>query len=1315
MAKGLRWAKGGSSSSNPAQHRHRDAARRNFKAQLSGGGRPAGAGDGGNAGARGLTTTALKRHDGEEGMLPATLEAVGAGPGNLFAGITRHMNSGLESHREACAVLAAVQELIREQGLGESETAYFGALMNAAEQQASPAADGAAGEGDGERMSEEAGRRRALAAIGQLLALVLPRVPPATLRSHFLETSAVFARVLEGLGSAEDDESSGAAAKHFVGCVGVLLQSLQGAQWAHAAAMQACGLIIAAAGDERPKIRKRAQDELHALLVTPPPPMVQHPASAAVAQHIQASLGDGTSPAALHAANFAKRVLPMLPQSGVKAVCEGLLRLVASAQPVAYSVGMDAIGALFDAAVDPSAGAAGLTPALNAQLLSALAQFQPSIDDAQSLGAWLATVTRGLRSLAPRDEDLCMANVARFVAAVVPVLLAERSDVSSAAGTALLGMVRDALGACPNALVRHASQGLSGQGEASDNPLEAIVGSLEAGLKFRYQPAWASVFAAVAALFDALGPHVERVCSTLLSGLIALRLSRGFKLRPEVEAAIGAAARAVGPRVFLRLVPLDIDSEENQTQFPKGFLVPLLKDNIRRAELSFLSSQLLPLAGRWRDRAMALVSEGRELESRPYSLLYVQIWALVPGFMAHCTDCAESFKSVAKAFGVALSDRAELRQVVCRGLTVAIANARASAESTDGDAQSRARGAAAVAAIARFGQNFLHALFKAYLAEPKPHILDAVAAFVQIADPPLLNSFFKTAVKNLVDASVSDGLTPEARDRRHSMMDLTSTMINRLDAEGLSLVCRVLGPQLLDSDGVLQKKTYKALTIICRSEFPSVAAFALENIGSIGKTVVDALGALHGSAKKLRFRCLLAVVSRLGDGDLVLIAPVVGEAVLGVKESGEKARNAAFDLLIAMANRMRAAGDAGVAAFECDGAEVTPSLGEYFRMVVGSLQSSVPHTISASIVALSRLIYEFKNDVPADSRDELIRGVIAFLASPSREIVRSALGFAKVAIVILPQADLHRTVPSLMGALSSWTDEARNHFKHKARVIMERLGRKIGFDAVEASVPESHRKLLANIRKTKEREKKRKARVAAGEATEPEKKDKKTKTQTEYEQAFYGSESEDDDDDGVAEEDEPQQPRRKGKGAPAWIREDEEGDAPLDFLGAGVVSRVVSTKPRRAPADGARRRNPFAVGDDGRIVVSDLDGAPSGGAMEVDAQGSHVGAARQKRKRDDDRDDHSAPAKKHAGAPGSRDDRPTRDQPQQRGGHGAKKRDGDTKKSGKLEPYSYVPLQPTQLNKRNRSRASGRFAGIVKAAQAGTAKGLRAAKNAAKR
>lgn len=108
---------------------------------------------------------------------------------------------------------------------------------------------------------------------------------------------------------------------------------------------------------------------------------------------------------------------------------------------------------------------------------------------------------------------------------------------------------------------------------------------------------------------------------------------------------------------------------------------------------------------------------------------------------------------------------------------------------------------------------------------------------------------------------------------------------------------------------------------------------------------------------------------------------IIPEAVLGTKEPSEKARNAAFDLIVAMGNKMSEGGVVKRSAVDGMDQDDAPegtahiqlsksvrlicssavgSLEEYMTMIAGGLAGATPHMISATVTAISRLVFEFQ-------------------------------------------------------------------------------------------------------------------------------------------------------------------------------------------------------------------------------------------------------------------------------------------------------------------------------------------------------------------
>lgn len=248
---------------------------------------------------------------------------------------------------------------------------------------------------------------------------------------------------------------------------------------------------------------------------------------------------------------------------------------------------------------------------------------------------------------------------------------------------------------------------------------------------------------------------------------------------------------------------------------------------------------------------------------------------------------------------------------------------------------------------------------------------------------------------------------------------------------------------------------------------------------------------------------------------------------------------------------------------------------------------------------------------------EIFTTLLVFLSSANREIIKSTLGYIKLAIHTLPIELLRPHLKELVPALLAWSHDHKNHFKAKVRHIFERMIRRFGWnDVYQAAGEDQAAKVLVNIKKRKERAKRKRAREDDDEEEEvgfPEclsftiaeefiqATKGKVPTGDAFEDVLYGSESELDDSDEDEQVSRPMAgPKRKGVEQGVRLRVDD--DEPMDLL-QGVASRLTSGCSSRAciyivylftDAQPNRRRKPgqdagrFKTdADTGKIVINE--------------------------------------------------------------------------------------------------------------------------------
>ncbi|XP_077803143.1 RRP12-like protein isoform X10 [Macaca mulatta] len=1183
-AKLKRWKKGHSSDSNPAICRHRQAARSRFFS------RPSGRSD--------LTVDALKLHNElqsgslrlgksevpetpmeEEAELALTEKSSGTFLSGLsdctnvtFSKVQRFWESNSASHKEICAVLAAVTEVIRSQGGKETETEYFAALMTTMEAVESP---------------------ESLAAVAYLLNLVLKRVPSPVLIKKFSDTSKAFMDIM----SAQASSGSTSVLRWVLSCLATLLRKQDLEAWGYPVTLQ---------------------------------------------------------------------------------VYHGLLSFTVHSKPkLVTACAMQAFHSLFHA----RPGLSTLSAELNAQIITALYDYVPSENDLQPLLAWLKVMEKAHINLVRLQWDLGLGHLPRFFGTAVTCLLSPHSQVVTAATQSLKEILKECV-APHMADVGSVTSSASGPAQSVAKMFRAV----EEGLTYKFHAAWSSVLQLLCVFFEVCGRQAHPVMRKCLQSLCDLRLSPHFPHTAALDQAVGAAVTSMGPEVVLQAVPLEIDGSEETLDFPRSWLLPVIRDHVQETRLGFFTTYFLPLANTLKSKAMDLAQAGSTVESKIYDTLQWQIWTLLPGFCTRPTDVATSFKGLARTLGTAISERPDLRVTVCQALrTLITKGCQAEADRVE---------------VSRFAKNFLPILFNLYgqpvaagdTPAPRRAVLETIRTYLTITDTQLVNSLLEKASEKVLDPASSDFT-------RLSVLDLVVALAPCADEAAISKLYSTIRPYLESKAHGVQKKAYRVLEEVCASPQGPGALFVQSHLEDLKKTLLDSLRSTSSPAKRPRLKCLLHIVRKLSAEHEEFITALVPEVILCTKEVSVGARKNAFALLVEMGH-----------AFLRFGSNQEEALQRYLVLIYPGLVGAVT-MVSCSILALTHLLFEFKGLMGTSTVEQLLENVCLLLASRTRDVVKSALGFIKVAVTVMDMAHLAKHVQLVMEAIGKLSDDMRRHFRMKLRNLFTKFIRKFGFELVKRLLPEEYHKVLVNIRKAEARAKRHRAlSQAATEEEEEEEEEEPAQGKGDSIEEILA--------DSGDEEDNEEEERSRGKEqrklarqrSQAWLKEG-GGDEPLNFLDPKVAQRVLATQP--GPGRGRKKDHGFKVSADGRLIIrEEADGNKT--EEEEGTKGEDEGMAdlmedvivrskkhqKLKHQKEAEEDELEIPPQYQAGGSGIH--RPVAKKAMPGAEYKAKKAKGDVKKKGRPDPYAYIPLNRSKLNRRKKMKLQGQFKGLVKAARRGS-------------
>nr|CAG4638227.1 EOG090X00E0 [Cyclestheria hislopi] len=1324
-SKGKRWAKGQSSSSNPVTNKHREAAKNNFF-------RPFPLNTASAKGPNTLTEETLKRHTFASLSDPFSLpksgppsESITSPPsvingqfdddvishysgttfGTLksyktfatnftncsslsFSKLYRTFTPTSALHREMVAVLAAVAEVIKQQGGKESEVEYFAALMTTLEVN---------------EMTEES-----LGAAVCLLGMVIKRVPANILKLEFSKV----AKSLLDLLSRHIESENNVLVRSLIGCLGVLLRTQDANVWSASSTLQIYDSLLTFSVHPKAKIRKAAQHAIcsilkgSTLLVDGPDPPLLHPVAGHTAKYCLKFIeehGFGSeSSSLLHMLNMLKEIFGVFPQSEVKSLSESLLKLMTMKNVLVTSCSMQSFYGLLNSRPK----SVTLSADLNARLIAALYDYQPSLNDAQSLGAWLTVMTQAHVNLGRLDSVLCAGHLPHFFTTATELWLSDRLEVVQAV-TPSLALV---LTSCLEPAMTSQSPPVSSA--------EKIIGSIEQGLGFQYIQAWKYVIHLCTTAIEVVGRSQPKCLTNLLKSLAFLRVSPQFPYESEAEYAIGKAIRILGPRFVLKCIPLNMTGEEDAYDFPQSWLLPILRENVSHTELGFFIEYFLPLALAFNKRSISCRNKQDLVGFKVIDLLEKQIWALLPSFCKYPTDVEKSFKVIAKDLGKAISDRPDIRMDIMAALRQLIIHSK--------EEQGRNE-------ISRYAKNYLPILFNVFITKPSSDEMechrrsayDTILYYLQIADTNLLNSLFDKA-KSKLESVLQDEKSPTSSEDTKftwdAVLDLLRALVVYQDEGRIESIVNMCAPWIFGKDFKQQKKAYRVVEQIVTSEKDTCKKLMESKFNDVIKLFEDSRSSVKPTSKASRLRSVSHIVSLLQpvEEHRSFLTSSMREAVMGVKEIGEKARSASYLLLTNIGKVLQSWFPSPQEA-----------LSDYVKLLLVDVNGT-PIQASTTIASLTHVLHEFASVCTEELVHSILSVICELLNSPSREVVAAALGFIRMFVVTVHSQRLPFYLKVLVDSLSSMPEEFQSAYRLKTRDIFVRLMRKCGTDFVIKLVPEENTTLLKRLNNLRKIEARKKRLKEAGKQQE-DADDEEEETQLASQPKTMEHVLADSDDD--LEEEEENKKKGTHRTAKAWIH---EGDAILDFLDPKSVQKVSATNPKTAPNAAVsikkKKESLFKTAPDGRLIIKE----PKDAAVSDDEQSDEpiiqalgdLAVNRKRKLEGEDSSDEENTFKYQAGGSGiHRPIEPSeksfgKSSPKSNGkkmkktekpvDYGAEYRSnkakGDVKRKGQPDPFAYVPLSRSVLNKRKAAKMKGQFKSLVHGARKGASAGTKAHK-----
>ncbi|KAJ8102876.1 NUC173 domain-containing protein [Lipomyces tetrasporus] len=1124
-----------------------------------------------------------------------------------------HKTSKLPHQKRLSVILEAVEETLNEQTTELCASAYVVAFLSLLSQAFS---------------ASELNNQELAAAAIYLLDVVLPHTSNLLLISKFTSILSYLTPLLS------HSEASPALVRSAIGCLETILIAQGSSSWLASVSengpTKALSRLLELSLDDRPKVRKCAQEAITNVLSHPPPgPARVHPAlnmcSDLALNLVKQQYSEFTGNSHLHrkqhkstsrTAASEKKIIFSLqltraiarndlgwPTSKIESLCETLFSISRSPDEFLIMAALDVFQSLFTSMVGESEDQEKIDSSTFAKIVDSIMNLRPAATDQQLAPTWLAIVAQCFAAYSAIDEAKAFARLPILFETISEYLESGLPQtVATSASQCLIALVTTCI---PHEIL------VEGQlTNSTKRILSDISNSALSLLSVKYQAAWKEVFGILVALFDALDFVADPYLVQAVVVIGELRTGEEFEGRAEADDLLSAAIRALGPKKMLEILPLNLENP-GPTRPGRAFLLPLLRDSIRNAKLGHFIDYMIPLSDHLSQKVAELNEKEKAVEIKIYSTLVDQIWSLFPRYCDLPTDLRESFnQKYAELIANVLYQKVELRQVCCKSLRIMVESNKMYAEGDiDGlnpflEAKiSKEDAKKNLEYLSAMASKFLAVLFNVFnqtVTEHRQYILDTINAFLSITPSKDISTTFRKVVALLTPALEESAEKKSTPSRKltippvsHTMMDLIVAMVEYLPPALYSHLSTIFVTTIQSADAQVQKRGYRILSKLAQSEEGS--AYLIENMDNLENAMISSAEKVTAPARGTRLTALIDIVRTLPSSDLHFITLILPEAVVGTKEVNEKSREAAYQLLVEMGDKMAGGGSVSIAKvpnMDVNAADVDASINEYFTMVSAGLAGTTPHMISATITALSRLLYQYKNILEGKVVSEIVATIDLFLTSKNREIVKAALGFVKVMVTSLPKEHVEPRLETLVPNLLEWAHEHHARFKLKVKHLIERLVRRFGVEMIERVFPEDDKKLLTNIRKSKERARRRKeADETEGGDDEEHQPSSKKKYLSEFEEAIYGSSSDDDDEDVDSENADSMSKKKQNHGGHSRAQKREtyiigsKDEDPVDFLDQKALARMSSTKP--TPATMKSRQNKIKMTESGKMLVDD--------------------------------------------------------------------------------------------------------------------------------
>lgn len=594
-----------------------------------------------------------------------------------------------------------------------------------------------------------------------LLDLVMTYVPALLLRQKFSQILISIAPVLT------NSDIEAPLIKSSIGCIESLLIAQNSAAWmlpqTEVTPRRALARLLLLASDQRPKVRKRAQDAIMRVLKSPPPsPSLDHPAADMCAEAAMRNLCDITSANGnyirkdkdpshdeqlhlelIHALRAARTIAVASggwPSKKIEPLCRVLLNISRSTNEYLVIAAFEIFEIIFAGMADD------FSSRKLPRLMEAIIELRPSHSDSQLLPPWIALISRGYDISAQTYPEDTFCKLPEIFGMIARFLASSSQNIRVSTSECLIALLTNCI---PNRIILEPSI----YDEKIFDKLARLGASL---LSTRYQAGWIEVFKVLSTIFQTLKWRSLIRMNEVISIVGELRKADSFQGKKEADGVLGKAVEAIGPKSVLDILPLNL-AKPRLGQTGRAWLLPILRDHIVNTNLAHFSLEFVPLSEAMFQKVIENKSDEKTMEIKIFETLIQQIWALLPGYCNLPLDLTTAFDaSFAELLANFLYKSVELRPNICKALQMLVVSNKEilTSEASEEDLLVQGRVTKAVAQqnlahLSKFAENLLAVLFNVYsetLPQFRGYILQSIDAYLSLTPEQVLAFGFQQLI-----------------------------------------------------------------------------------------------------------------------------------------------------------------------------------------------------------------------------------------------------------------------------------------------------------------------------------------------------------------------------------------------------------------------------------------------------------------------------------------------------------------------------------------------------------------------------------------